>query len=394
LALRVLHTADLHIGDRRFGRFDPALAVNTRLADQRNCLRHLAELAIAEHADAVVIAGDIYHSKSPTPAEEDVFAEFIASLSASDIHIFAIAGNHERPTARGRASPLTHIDTLGLRHFHLMTDPGLKTIELPAGKLCVIGIPWPLRRELAEVGLEGEVSDPATWDEYISRRLDSLVPQIPTNSTAILTSHLWTSEVAGRQPYSVRGEPVARASTLAREPFRYIALGHIHKNTVAWNSPPIIYSGGIDRGDFTEADHKKGVVLVEFDGAATAWRFIETPARQFISIEMDLSGFPQPVESVSERASSYTIAGAVVRIEVTQAKGDPPLEARSLRPKLDNPFFLQVVRKVGSKDGMPFSERVFTPLGALEEFIMRDPELAPFKDKLLELAAKLAEEVG
>ncbi|MCK5832493.1 exonuclease SbcCD subunit D [bacterium] len=396
MTLRILHIADVHIGDRRYGRWDPTRSVNSRLDDQRKCLSYLSNKAIEEKAHAVVIAGDIYHTKSPTPSEEDVFAEFIAQLSENGIHIFAIAGNHERPTSPGRASPLTHIDTLKIPFFHLFTSAGVKSIDIGDETISVVGIPWPLRSEMEAAGfpIKDLSANSLVWDKYISDLLNRLVAEIPENSIPILTAHLWTANIAGCGRYNIRGEPVCRAETLVRVPFRYIALGHVHSHNIVWNSPLALYSGSIDRTDFTESKEKKGAILVEIDGDLTSWTFIETPARPFISIEMDLSGFPKPTESVLERVRSLDLEGAILRILITQQKGDPPIDGRNIRPKLTKPFHIQVLRKVVSEDDKSLLFKAFTPFSALEEYMKRTPEYLPYKDKLMELARLIAEEVS
>jgi len=338
---------------------------------------------------AVIIAGDIYHRKSPSPAEEDAFAEFIARLAEREIHTFAIAGNHERPTAPGRASPLTHIDTLRIPFFHLMDDACVKSVELSSGELFVAGLPWPTRSELKAEGLS---PNPLAWDEFISRKVESLAGQIPEGARAVLSAHIWTSTLAAGQGYDPHGEPICRVEVLARPPFSYVALGHIHTHSVQCSSPPVVYSGSIDRTDFTEADEEKGAVMVDIGGDSVSWRFVPTKARKFVTIEMDLRGFPNPVESLMAKAEAMELDGAIVRIVVKQRKGDPPLDGRNIRPKLRDVFYLRVVRNVVSEDEKPLQLKAYTPLGALEEFIDRSEELLPYKEKLIETAAKIAEE--
>ncbi len=395
LPIKILHIADLHIGDRRYGRFDPVRSVNTRLDDQRLCLNSLADTALKERVRAVILAGDIYHSRTPTPAEEDVFAEFIARLSGANIEIFAITGNHERPSNPGRASPLTHIDTLRIPNFHLINEPSVATVIIDGEPFAVAAIPWPLRREIVAAGFaqEGETPSPVAWDAYIASLVRRLAAEVPPDAIAILTAHLWTVDVVTDSPFDPRGEPICRAETLARSPFSYIALGHIHKHRLSWPSPPVVYSGSIDRTDFSEARIAKGAVVVEIDRQTASWRFVETPARRFVDIEMNLEGFPQPAESAAIMARNYDLEGAILRITATQAKGDTPLDGRRLRPKLPEVFFLRIVRKIESGEREPFSARAFTPMDALEEYISRDKSLAPFKDRLMKLARSLSEEV-
>jgi len=394
MSIVILHTADLHIGDRRYGRFDPQRSINTRLDDQRRSLQFLADAAQKEGVHVALLVGDIYHSKSPTPAEEDVFAEFVANLVGEDIHVFAIEGNHERPAIPDRASPLTHIATLGLDRFHHISEPGVEVVEIKGEALAVAAIPWPHRRELIDGGYLGPKSPPSPeiWDAYIEESVDRLAEQIPDGAKAILAAHLWTANVRGIPISMSRGEPICRADSIARPPFDYVALGHIHRHQEVWPDPPAVYSGSIERTDFTEANIAKGAVIVEL-GRKTTWKFLQTPARKFVDMKMDLSGMTDPAAAAATKLAQIETDGAIVRLNVTQMPGDRSFDARHLRHKFPSIFYLRVVRVEVDIDRKPVQLRTYSPLDALDEFIDRDDELKPHKTELIELAKDLLEEV-
>lgn len=395
MPIKLLHTADLHIGDRRYGRFDPERSINTRLDDQRHSLLRLVEISREEQIDAAVVVGDIYHGRSPNAAEEDVFAEFISGLSETGAHIFAVEGNHERAAIPGKASPLTHIATLRFPKFHHIAEPDVTTVETKHGKLSVAGMPWPLRRELIEGGYlaKGESPTPEIWDAFIGKVADGLAEGIPGDAKAVFAGHLWVSNVAGFAAKKMRGEPICRPETIAKPPFDYIALGHVHRHQCLWDDPPAVYSGSIDRTDFSEAAIPKGAVIVEL-GDTTRWRFLQTPARRFIDIEMNLSGMSDPIEAAAVKLSNRELEGAIVRLTVTQIKGDRAFDARHLRPKFPELYYLRVARIELSEERTDFAIRTYSPLEALGEYIDRSEKLRPHKEELMELAKSLAEEIS
>jgi exonuclease SbcD len=394
MPIKILHTADLHIGDKRYGRFDPERSINTRLDDQLRSLLRLVEIARDEQIDAAVVVGDIYHGRSPNAAEEDVFAEFISGLAETGAHIFVIEGNHERATIPGKASPLTHIATLRFPNFHHISEPKVITVETKHGKLTVAGMPWPLRRELIEDGFlaKGESPIPEIWDAFIGKISDRLAERIPSDSKAIFAGHLWVSNVMGIAAKKMRGEPICRPETVARPPFDYVALGHIHKHQALWDDPPVVYSGSIERTDFSEADIPKGAVITEL-GETTRWKFIRTPARRFIDLEMNLSGMSDPIEAAAVKLANRELEGAIVRLSVTQVKGDRTFDARHLRPKFPELYYLRVSRIELSEERTEFAIRTYSPLEALSEYIDRSETLKPDKEELMELAKSLAEEI-
>ncbi len=394
MPIKILHTADLHIGDRRYGRFDPERSINTRLDDQRESLLHLVRIAVVEEVDAVIIAGDIYHGRSPNAAEEDVFAEFISGLAETGAHIFVVEGNHERPVVPGKPSPLTHLATLRIDRFHHIDGPAVVNVATKNGELAVAGMPWPLRRELVDGGyIAKNVSPtPEIWDAFIGERIDELIEDIPTGAKSVFTGHLWTSNVMGISAKQTRGEPVCLPQTLARKPFDYIALGHIHRHQQVWDDPPAIYSGSIERTDFTEANIAKGAVVAEL-GDETSWRFIQTPARKFVDVEMNLSGMSDPIDAAVTKLANKELDGAIVRLTVTQMKGDRSFDARHIRPKFPEVFYMRVSRIEMSEERKIAGLHKYSPLEALGEFIDQSEKLRPHKAELIERAKAIAEEI-
>lgn len=387
--IKILHTADLHIGNKSYGRFDPSRLVNTRLDDQKRGLDFLVDLAFREQVDAVLLVGDIYDSKAPSPAEEDVFAGFVSAITREGIHILAIAGNHERPTLRGRISPLTHIETLGVENFHLVSEPETRVLDIGKERLAVVCVPWPHQSELFQEGIveKGRVS-PSAWDSLVNRWVERELEKIPEKSIPIIAGHI---SISGLPQF--RGEPICMAQTIARKPFIYSALGHLHKHRIVWHDPPAVYSGGIDRMDFSEMNDPKGAVIVSLKKDSAEWRFIETPARRFIRLEFDLRGMPDPLESAKVKASAFDTGGAIIEIIVLQNADDPPMNVQDLREHLRDTYFLRIARTTESTGTQSkIVVRSHDPLIAFEEYIEETPSLHKDREKLLELARKYIEE--
>ena len=203
--IKILHTADLHIGEKTYGQFDPERYVNTRLADRKRCLDFLVGVAKKERVRAVIIAGDIYHFKTPSPAEEDIFAGFVSSLTSAGIHVVALAGNHERPSLPGRVSPLTHIETLGVERFHLVSEPELLTIDIEKETLAIACIPWPHQSELFSERIidKGKHVSPEAWDKLVDLWIERMKNEIPKSHIPIIAAHINISSLP-----QFRNEPV------------------------------------------------------------------------------------------------------------------------------------------------------------------------------------------
>ena len=85
--IKILHTADWHLGAR--------LAGQTRDAEHRAFLDWLLELLASEQADILIIAGDIFDSATPPVAAQEMYYRFLHAASARCRHIVIIGGNHD-----------------------------------------------------------------------------------------------------------------------------------------------------------------------------------------------------------------------------------------------------------------------------------------------------------
>ena len=85
--MRFLHLSDLHIG-RRVNGF-------SLLEDQSHMLEQA--LNMAEQADAVLLAGDLYDKAQPSSEAIRTVGDFLVRLSRLGKPVFGISGNHDSP---------------------------------------------------------------------------------------------------------------------------------------------------------------------------------------------------------------------------------------------------------------------------------------------------------
>ena len=65
--IKLLHTADIHIGMENYGRIDPATGINARVMDFLRRLSDIGDYAIEQGVDVFVFAGDAYKTRDPNP---------------------------------------------------------------------------------------------------------------------------------------------------------------------------------------------------------------------------------------------------------------------------------------------------------------------------------------
>lgn len=329
-----------------YGRIDPATGLHTRLIDFLDRLDEVITYALeTEPVDLVLIAGDIYKTRSPNPTHQREFASRIRRLTAAGLPVVILTGNHDVPAASGRAHSVEIFQTLDIEHVTIADRLQVLTIPTHGGPVQIVAIPWLNRQVLLSREDLHSLPMAALETEMISRveawldaKLPTLDPAIPT----ILTFHgsLAGATFGAERSIMLGHDLILPRSTVARPEIDYVALGHIHKHQVIGDLPPAVYAGSIERIDFGEEREAKGFVVVDLAKGQTAWRFVPVAARPFVTVEVDVREHPEPQSRVLTAIGKHKLAGAVVRVLV-QCKPEQ-------RPRLDDKALREAVEAAGA----------------------------------------------
>jgi DNA repair exonuclease SbcCD nuclease subunit len=247
--VKLAHIADPHLGLRQYHRQTPS-GINQREADIAQAFRLAVDGVIASRPDAVVVAGDLFHSVRPTNAAI-VFAfrqfqRLREALPAAPIIL--IAGNHDTPRSAETGSILRLFEELGV---DVATDQPRRLIY-PALDLSVLAVPH---------------------QALVSADRPSLRPEGDARRR-VLVLH---GEIAGVYPFDRSGAEYGGAllglQDLAPAEWSYVALGHYHvQHEVA---PHVWYAGSLEYvspnlwGELVDETHRgsrgKGWLLVDVD---------------------------------------------------------------------------------------------------------------------------------
>src|SRR4051812_18982567 len=113
--MRLVHLSDLHLGYRQYQRLTPG-GVNQREADVAATFRTAVDRVVALRPEAVVVAGDVFHTVRPTnQAILHAFLQFARlRQSLPDAAIVIVAGNHDVPRLAETGGILQLFAQLGL----------------------------------------------------------------------------------------------------------------------------------------------------------------------------------------------------------------------------------------------------------------------------------------
>ena len=272
--MRILHCSDLHIGVENYGRIDPATGLSTRLGDFLASLDEVVEYALTQSVDLVLLAGDVYKGRDPSQTHQREFAKRLNRLASAGIPTFLLVGNHDLPNAVSRATAVDIFPTLEVPHVYIGDSLQTYNIPTPAGPLQILAVPWPRRgrilsredsRGLSIEEIRQEIE--ARMTAAIEERAHHLNPEVP----AILTGHVTINgATVGTERSMMLGQDhVLLASAVQRPQLDYVALGHIHKHQVLrQESPMVVYSGSLQRVDFSEEGDNKGFCVIDLDPSA------------------------------------------------------------------------------------------------------------------------------
>lgn len=319
--IKMLHLADLHIGMENYGRIDPATGMHTRLLDYLARLDEAIEAGLNAGVDLVLIAGDVYKNRTPNPTHQREFARRIHRLRQAGLPVVILIGNHDVSPAAGRAHSIEIFDTLAIEGVTIADRPKLHVIEMRAGPLQLITLPWVTRHSLLTKDelrlaslLEVETMLLQRVEAFLRTTAEELDPTIP----AVLTVHgtIDGATVGAERQIMLGRDLVLPKSFVALPGIDYVALGHIHKHQVLGEHPPIVYAGSIERIDFGEEHEDKGCVFVELERGATAWHFHKLAARPFVTIDVDVRNSPDPQARALTALEKHTLHEAVVRLQI------------------------------------------------------------------------------
>ncbi len=248
--MKLIHLSDLHLG-KRVNEF-------SMLEDQRYILSEILDIIDREAPDGILIAGDIYDKSVPSAEAVALLDDFLVRLSARNLQVFLISGNHDSaermafggrlmagsgihmaPVYNGTTAPLTLTDIHGPVDLYLL--PFLK--------------PAHVRRCFPDQEI-------TSYTDAVKAAIDAM--PLDTTRRNVLVTHQFVTGAArcDSEDLSVGGSDNVDAAVFA--PFDYVALGHIHgpqqvgRETIRYCGTPLKYS-------FSEARHKKSLTVVELE---------------------------------------------------------------------------------------------------------------------------------
>lgn len=274
--LRIVHTADWHLGKRlhdkqRYDEFEEFLAWLLGVLDNYS-------------VDVLLVAGDIFDTMNPSHEAQKLYYHFLSQTATVGCQSVIIAGNHDSPTLLD--APKSFFDNLNINVIGT-PNSDLKNNVLVLEKdncpaLIVAAVPFlrdkdvrfnePVGQRVAQKEQQTKqgIADYYAKTHDICQNLYEDYANEGHQLPVVAMGHLFaigastSADDDGMREVYVGGLGSASSSTFG-DGFDYVALGHIHKAQCVGNKTHIRYSGSPIAMGFGEANKQKSLTLVDFD---------------------------------------------------------------------------------------------------------------------------------
>ncbi len=271
--MKLLHTSDWHIGRSLYGR--------KRYGEFEAFLTWLAETIQQNEIDALLVAGDIFDTSTPSNRAQELYYRFLCRVAASTCrHVVVVAGNHDSPSFLN--APRELLKALDVHVIGNASDiPEDEVLmlcnERSIPELIVCAVPYLRDRDIrvAEAGESVEDKERKLTDGIrnhyaaVAALAEQKRDKLRTDIPIVGMGHLFT---AGGQTVDGDGVRELYVGSIAHvtagifpASFNYLALGHLHVPQKVNGSETMRYSGSPLPMGFGEAKQQKSICLVVFD---------------------------------------------------------------------------------------------------------------------------------
>jgi len=253
--MRILHTADLHLG-RQFNGLDLE-------RDHAAVLDQVVDAVIANKADVLIIAGDIFDRATPPISAVKQLNGFLTRVNRETAAaVVLIAGNHDSGHKITSMSVMADERRALVRGVVLAAETPL-IIEDSHGPVAFFGIPFSFEYAARECFSSEEIRSP---HDVVAAQMLAAKASLPPGIRWVVVAHTFVAggdKTDSERPLTKVGGIETVAASLF-EGANYVALGHLHRPQSVTEAH-IRYAGSPLQFGFDEVGASKSMTLAELD---------------------------------------------------------------------------------------------------------------------------------
>jgi len=302
---KIICVGDLHLSDKA-----PVSATESYTDDILVMLRWIADYAASEGADAVVLAGDVFHHKAPGRNSHELILRMIAVIryyASKGVRLLCVTGNHD--VMNGVMDSVRERQPLGVLY-----EAGLEElVGWDKGGLPLFGVPW--RESWTEEG------DPMVALAEIDDSEEHA--RLFTEGQALVVTHapIYPPYEAQKQMFELVQLEGEGGLSEAMDNTGYLYYGHIHEDHGIFEIEGVTYAnmGALSRGSLHEYNINRQIkiavwteegfteVVVPHKPASEAFRLAEVLAEK--GAKLSLESF---LAEVGSRVLDVSSTGSVI----------------------------------------------------------------------------------
>jgi exonuclease SbcD len=268
--MRLLHTSDWHLG-QSLHNFD-------RQYEHQCFLDWLLETIVAEQADALLIAGDVFDNANPSAASQRQLYRFLrhARAAAPGLDIMLVAGNHDSPGRIDAPGPL--LEELGTRVVGNIERDAQGAVDVARlvhpltnrdGAVAAWCLAVPFLRPADVPRIDGGDAYLAGIAELYRQTLAHAETLRQPGQAIVAMGHCHMVDgqmSADSERRIVIGGTEMLPAGIFGPSIAYAALGHLHKAQQIGHHAHIRYCGSPLPLSFSEVHYQHQVLRVDLDG--------------------------------------------------------------------------------------------------------------------------------
>lgn len=277
MALKIIHTADWHLGQSFFG-YD-------RQLEHTAFLKWLAETVSDRQIDVLLIAGDVFDVANPSASAQRQFYHFLKEINLANpgLQVVVVAGNHDSAARLEAPNPLLEelgIAVVGVVKRNEAGEIDFNSLLLPlrhrdgSVQAYCMAVPFLRQGDYPPTDQKDQNTYVAGVErmyrglyEFAMEKAGTELPLVAMGHLHVLGAELSDDDRSER--VIMGGLESVTSDSFPRE-LAYTALGHIHKAQKVGGREEVRYSGSPLPMSFSETNYRHQVVLVTLDGRTPA----------------------------------------------------------------------------------------------------------------------------
>jgi exonuclease SbcD len=337
--MRLLHTSDWHLGQ--------SLHNFERHYEHQRFLDWLLDAIVAEHADVLLIAGDVYDNANPSAASQKQLYRFLrlAKERAPHLNLIVIAGNHDSPGRLDAPGPLLEAHgtrVIGTVQRNANGEIDVESLVLPltgrsgAVEAWCLAVPFLRPGDVPRVATEDGADPYLAGIAQLYQQAFELALSKRQDGQAIVAMghcHMVDGQMSNdSERRIVIGGTEMLPAGIFDPAIAYAALGHLHLAQNVGKQEHIRYSGSPLPLSFAEVNYAHQILRIDLDGQ-TVREIVPVPVPRAVEL-LRIPSKPAPLPQVLDELAALAPPDAppeqqpYLEVRVLLEQPEPGLRAR------------------------------------------------------------------